>query len=375
MLSNDSLIYLFVYVFVAICALLDSIIKDKPVKLALLLASGATVVSLIALRWNIGTDWDAYHQYFLANVSGGVDESELVDHFDVGYRYLNALVALTTRDYTVFLLITTLLSTGVVCYLLGKHTDHPSIGFFVFLCSYVPIHFTGSIRRSIAISFAMLSVFAYLKVKSGFASYFYMVASFAFHKTSLAAIPILFLKPIPWRTSIVFMFLLGTAFLGLINTSEFVLLKIGEVAPKDSEIGLLITIANYSGEYYKLHTPDDLDPFRQSALSLVKKYIFLYFLYKAAKNIKTHSSADVVLYKIYLIGVCIYSVFIGAPLIQIISTYYLVFEVFLAANFFGYLNNIHKIMFVTFLASSGFLSFDSGLSVYSDLFFPYKSIF
>ena len=375
MLINDSGIYLFVYFFVAICAVLDSIIKDRPVKLALLLVSGATVVALIALRWNIGTDWDAYHQYFLANINGVVYGSELVDHFDIGYRYLNTFVALITSHYTVFLLITTLLSTGIVCYLLWKHTDHPTIGFFVFLCSYVPIHFMGSIRRSIAISFALLSIFICLKAKGKFISFFTMVASTAFHKTSLVAVPVLFLKPTPWRNIVVFIFLGGTAFLGFVNISELTLLKIGEVAPKDSEIGLLITIANYSGDNYKLHTPDSLDPIRQSVLSLVKKYVFFYFLYNAAKNKKMHSSINIVLYKIYVIGVCIYSVFIGAPIIQTISTYYLVIEVFLAAILFGHLSGVRKIMFIVFLAASGFLAFESGLSVYPDLFFPYKSIF
>jgi len=375
MLLLESGIYLSVYLIVAICAVLDSLIKNKLVKLSLLMLSGVTIIAMITFRWNIGTDWDAYYQYFLANVGGGAIGSELDDHFDMGYKLLNASVALITSDYNIFLLVTTLSSTGIVCYLLWTHTPQPLIGLLVFICSYVPIHFIGSIRRSIALAVTLLSVFIWLKSKKRIVSYFSFLASTAFHKTSILAAPIFLLKPVPWSSPVVLLVLIGAAILGMINISEIILVNVGEAVPKNSEIGLVITLANYSGEYYKLHTPEGLDPFRLSILSLAKKYIFLCFVYLAIKKDVSPSNALIILCKTYVIGVVIYSVFIGAPIIQTIATYYLIFEIFIASLIFDKLSSLQRYLFVVYLIISGYFTFESGLTVYPELFFPYRSVF
>lgn len=61
---------------------------------------------LSAIRWERGTDWSPYYEYFISIQSIDLGSN---DRFELGYKYLNYIVNLISDNYTVFLAICALI--------------------------------------------------------------------------------------------------------------------------------------------------------------------------------------------------------------------------------------------------------------------------
>jgi len=369
----NGLPYLILFICISLFAFVELFNINKIIKYYLFLTSSLLIITLVSIRWEIGTDWDNYLTFFISRVNGSGSSFEY--YFDTGYVLLNDVIAFLSSKYTIFLIISTILSSGLIFILLGKYTANPNIGLLIFYGSYLPIHFVGSVRRSIALSFVILFLITFTVYKEKIKSSLFFIVAFLFHKTSIVTFPLFFIKSKPYKLKSISLVFLVTLTLGVLNISELLMTRIKDFLPNETSIGVFVTLGNYAGDIYKEHTPESIDPIKQSMLSLIKKYIMFIFFYLAIRRGYFKSALEGKLYNLYALGVGVYSLFIGAPILQTLAIYYLIFEIFLASILIDKLKKYEKIIFFIFLFLSSFLSYQSGLSVYPELFFPYKTIF
>ena len=350
----------------------NSLNRDNSLKFVSYCMTTLLIAAFVAFRWDLGTDWEAYYNFFegISNATGSIDEL----HFDVGYTIINHVSSFISNSYTFFLICTTLLSSVLVSYIIYRFSENPHLGQLVFLGTYLPIHFIGSIRRSIAITFVFVALMIAVKAKNKI-SFSFVALLFAFlqHKTAIIGV---FFYIIPKHrftirtTSIV---VLTTWILGTIGIANILLVALGKLFADAPAVGLIITILNYSGEFAKGYAPQNIDPYMLSTISMLKKVVFLIFFNLALKRETTEF--DDVMYNVYVLGVGLYSLFIGAPIVQVIAIYFLFFEVMLVSRSFSRLKLFEKGVFMLYVVLGSYLSFQSGLSVYPELFYPYKSVF
>ena len=363
--------YLLLYFVVAISAVSNSFSRDRVLKFISYCFTTLLITAFVAFRWEIGTDWDAYYDLFKSIAEGFAGEN--VEHFDLGFVFINYVISLINDSYTFFLICTTILSTILVSYILFKYSETPHLGQLLFLGTYLPIHFTGSIRRSIAIAFIFSCVILLFEIKSKKLSILSLLFAILQHKTAVVGALFYIIPKHRFSIKLTSIIVVIASVLGAVGVSDILLTLIKNMVPENSEIGFFITISNYAGEYYKEYAPQNVDPVLLSTISLAKKIIYLLFFNLALK--RKSSQLDDVMYNLYVVGVGLYSLLIGAMVIQVLAIYFLFFEVMLVSRSFTRLLPIEKGMFLLYILLSSFMSFYAGLSVYPELFFPYKSIF
>ncbi|EHP83988.1 hypothetical protein GeomeDRAFT_3317 [Geobacter metallireducens RCH3] len=364
------IVYILLFVFVAVSAFVSSLCQDKALKFILFSASTFFMSAIIAFRWEIGTDWNSYYEYFVGIKNGS--GSSYDNHFDIGFYLLNFVIANINGNYTIFLIVTTVLSTVLVNYIIYKKSNNPHLGQLIFLGNYLPIHFMGSIRRSIAITFVFLFLIYSIQYKNKIKSYIIMMFAFAQHKTSIIGITKLIVPKKRFSVKVIIALIGAAYFINYIGLIDLILEKLLMITVGGPDIGLVKTIANYSGENYKLYSPENVNPQMQSLLSMIKKIIYLFFFTRGlARN---SNSLDDISLNIYVIGIMIYTLFIGAMVIQVLSVYFLFMEVLLASRVYSKLRLYEKRVFLIYILVISYASYDSNLSVFPELFSPYRSV-
>ncbi len=105
------------------------------------------------LRWESGTDWENYYQYY----SYSLQEDNR--HFEIGYLIINRLIRSITYNYTVFLLIHALCLYLCLGTFFKKNSYAPLLSLALFFVLFVP--YQGMNRQYLAICFCLIA-FNYL---------------------------------------------------------------------------------------------------------------------------------------------------------------------------------------------------------------------
>ena len=101
------------------------------------------------LRWESGTDWGNYYQYFTTCLMG--DNS----HFEVGYQTINRVVRSLTSSYTIFLLILAVALYTCLGLFFKKNSVAPILSLALFFALFVS--YQGMNRQFIAICFCLIA--------------------------------------------------------------------------------------------------------------------------------------------------------------------------------------------------------------------------
>ena len=138
-------------------SMLDFTNVDKRYKYLALLLFGALCAVLSGIRWETGTDWALYYDFYHDNytLSDFLDNSKSLDNLERGYGFLNYIHVHLVNDYNLFLLF---IASVIICIKMRwilKYAKYPLVASMVYFTTY-----TGDIffiRQYLAIAIALLS--------------------------------------------------------------------------------------------------------------------------------------------------------------------------------------------------------------------------
>jgi len=368
-------IYIIIFIYLFIVAFLDFIIDFQKYQKYFFYFTILILVLFLGLRWEVGTDWDPYFSLY-ESIDSGFQNIFLVLHFDIGYVILNYLCKLCFLSYTGFLIVDSFIAIFILLFLVKKFSTTPNVAAFVFFTCYYLSHFMGSNRRIIAISMVIVS-FYFIWKKNYIRFSLSQLIAFLFHNSSIATVFVFFIPKRRFSIKNIAIFISVSLALGLLQF----MMKIADVIIFVlSAIGLTSIV-----QKYQIYTSSDADiyagaDYLQSnshiVLAMLKRVLVLSIFILLIRKIPREKEVFVnYLLNIYVVGICVYALFSGLAVLQVVSTYFCIVEILL----FGILSqNVSKkylALFIMFLIFYGTIQALGALSVYPELYFPYKTFF
>lgn len=165
------------------------------------------------LRWEIGTDWEPYYDFFR-----GASNS----HFEPGYVLLNWIVGAIWDNYTFFLLCFAGVTYYILYRFLSLHAIHPLMALCLYYCEMM-----GSMgsNRSILAMFVCLLSLRYILNRNIWGFVICIIVAMTIHLASIVFFPAYFLFQKEYENNKILLILL-LAFIvnrsGIINRLPFV---------------------------------------------------------------------------------------------------------------------------------------------------------
>ncbi|WP_256470552.1 EpsG family protein [Alkalimarinus coralli] len=320
-------------------------------------------VFIAGLRWKTGTDWNAYHDYFV--MGGGLSRYLSHPHFEIGFGWLNWAANSLVGSYSIWLLIFT--STTLLIKLYTIKTRPYVLLFFMVNLAFGLADFFPT-RQFLAGALSLLAIYLYSRRGPVWCLVLLLLAALI-HKTVL----VLLIAPIILRltltTVVVFAVLSGIIF----GLTFFPLAH--QVA---SFLGLeyiVSQIESYQVEY----------PGRVSINSIAYKGIIftgLLYVFNSVRAQLTQYEINAV--KLFLFGL-VFGILVEAhsSIFNRFSFYFVIFELVAVPSVFyfcikervlkGYMPDV--VIWCTLFCCIYLLRFFSGLMNYWELYVPYESIF
>ncbi|MEI5687893.1 EpsG family protein [Sphingomonas kyungheensis] len=371
---DEGRIYLIIYACLAMAMIIELFYENEILAKWMARAGALTIILLIGLRWETGTDWFPYYKIFYTSDSSS-DYESVVFGIDYGYIIFNKLVYLFSREYTVFLMIDAIVAVGAVYVFIERSTKLPCMGIFLFYASYGMTHFMGSNRRMIAIGFTCVG-FLFLarprRLSQGWPRWVVPFGLAALmHRTSVAALPGLIVSEKAWRAPTVIFILVMSLALGITGISFSLLEGLANALSQYAGLSVVSKLVFYtSGDaQYDANT----DFARQAILGALKRGSVIAILVMYMKYAKPSPYVQK-LYNIYIAGCAIYFSMIAAPIFQIISTYYSIVEIVLMPLVFYDLKSL-KVPYTLYLLVFALALLLSSLTPYLELYVPYHSVY
>lgn len=367
-------IYLAIYALLAAAMLIELFYESEITSRWLARAGVLIVILFIGLRWETGTDWISYLRVFYTNDSSA-DYDSAVFGIDSGYILFNQVIHYYSSDYSIFLLVDALIGVGAVYIFIEKSTKYPCMGVYLFYTSYAITHFMGSNRRMLAIGSVCLG-FLFLsreqRLLQGWPRWALPFGIAALlHRTSLAALPGLVVSRRAWSTRLVLLILLTCLLLGMAGLPFAGLEALGKILSEYTGFSAIEKLVFYTSGEAQLDA--DFNVVNQAILGVAKRstVLILFITYMHFSRPTEYAQR---LYNIYIVGCCIYFAMLGAPIFQIISTFYSIVDVVLVPIIL-YELRAYKIPYSIYLLIVPLLLLLSSLTPYSILYVPYHSIF
>lgn len=256
------------------------------------LALLATILWLIlhdGLRWEIGTDWDPYHDFFM-----GTENT----HFEPGYVLLNEIIGGIWRNYTFFLLCFAVITYGILCRFLKQYAVQPVMALCLYYCEMM-----GSMgsNRSILAMFCCVLSLQFIMNRNLKAFILMMIVAMCFHLAAITFFPAYFLYQKQYRNQWILMALL-LAFVvnrsGLINRIPLV------------EYAAMVDAATTTSSDFAGYIADEA--FSVSLIGSFKRFVFVFLALQVRKVINDEQYDFFVL--LYSVGAFIFILFNGSIL-------------------------------------------------------------
>ncbi|MGJ1436876.1 EpsG family protein [Sphingobacterium siyangense] len=374
-LFSDGMIYLIIYLWLFLLAFLETCKDTSRYKQVFAWISFVLLTLLTGLRWETGTDWEAYFNLF--------DTLELdwtflmnIYAFDLGYVVFNALVRLFTHNYTIFLLIDSFLALGILFSFLRKYSPNPNISFFIFYNAFFVSQFMGSNRRMISMA-AVLFLFVSVFQRRTKVYFVWQTLAFLFHRTAFMA-AVTWLVPLKRFTEKKIGLLLGSALvIGVFELPYKLIGFLGSLLAVFSSAPLIEKLIFYSDPQHNLEViSENINPVVLMTLSVIKRSIFLlFYLIVIRRNNRTLDPLTDFFFNIYIVGFTLYMLMNGSPIFQMISTYFTFIEIALIGRIWVYTDTGARIIFLCILLIYGFFQLLSALNAYPELYMPYRFFF
>lgn len=240
------------------------------------------------LRWEIGTDWGPYHDFFM-----GTENT----HFEPGYVLLNYVVGSIWKNYTFFLLCFAGITYFVLFRFLKQYAVQPLMALCLYYCEMMGS--MGSNRSIIAVFCCVLSL-QFIMSRNLKAFIVTMIVAMCFHLAAITFFPAYFLYQKQYRNQWIIIALL-LAFVinraGLINKIPLV------------EYAAMVDAAS-STSGFAGYIKDEA--FSASMIGSLKRFIFVFLALQVRSIINDERFDFFVL--LYSVGAFIFILFNGSVL-------------------------------------------------------------
>lgn len=315
-------------------------------------------------RWETGTDWDPYHNFFEElTISTQPEDTE----FDIGYIIFTYIIRIITDNYTVFLTVFALLFYSSFFYFIFKASDFPFTSLLIFYMGTV--YYMGMNRQFMAMIFYAIGLIELVKgEKIKFIAT--LILGAFFHKTILIGFIALFLNK--KLNNIAIVAILSITILiaasGIINKLP---------------LGIFSVLGEQAGdkmEYYSIN--GDATSMASMILATFRRLIWIVPLLIFDKRITEKPKGYYLFFNLYFIGTTFYILCNGTILQIIVSRaliYFNIMEMFMVPMVFSLFKQNYGKLIVTFAlvgyvmlyTYKGFIGYGEG----TDYFLPYKGIF
>ena len=312
------------------------------------------------LRWQVGSDWQPYYEYFYS--------PEEYLGFEPAYRYANIFIRSLTDNYTWFLLFVAVCFHVPIIKRIKQYSINPFVSITIFYC--IMVGMMGMNRQDFSLS---LSVFSLpFIINRNWKAFFIIIAvAFCFHRTAVFFIPAYFLynKKIPIRLIAILMLIAVCIYYsGIIN-----------------RIPLVQYAALLGGDFeYKIEAAMMDDGRSFSAITgVLKRLILVFAFYKFLHNKFDKNPSILLFFNLYIVGVFMY-LFTNGTYLQTIASrgalYYNIYECilvpFLLYSLPMSLKSKRLVWFVVFIyyCYMMYRGMDSYLPIAGEIFRPYKSV-
>jgi hypothetical protein len=362
-------IYLLLFIIFLFHALIDLSVYREKYSHILSIIGVLLMVCLLSLRWNTGTDWEPYYELFL-----DLKKENLLDiyHFDIGYVIWNKIIGLFTSHYTVFLFLNSFLAFTILYYLIRRISVYPNISLYLLFCIYLFAHFMGGNRRMIAIAFVLLCIY-FISLQQKKKALLFLLFAFLFHRSSLFCGIAFFIPQTLFQRKYIVSLVLLSIFLGVTQIPFKLIAYIGGSLYGVVNLQIVDLMAIYTDKEYG-YVVENINPVTQAIMGLLKRSFVLFIIYYSFKISNIDKLCQYFI-NLYLIGFAVYFVFIGSSVLQVLSTYFAILEVFVLSNVFINYSKNQKLYVFAILLVYGFLQLMNSFTAYPELFIPYKSIF
>lgn len=324
----------------------------------------ALLVFQDGFRWETGTDWDPYHNFFEdLTISYQPEDSD----FDWGYVMFTYIIRIITDNYTVFLTVFALLFYSSFFYFIFKSSNFPFTSLLIFYMGTV--YYMGMNRQFMAMMFYAIGLVELIKGKK---VYFIaaLISGAFFHKTILMGFIALILNK--KFNNIAIVTILSVTILiaasGIINKLP---------------IGIFAILGDQAGdkmEYYSIN--GDATSITSMILATIRRLIWIVPLLVFDKRITEKPKGYNLFFNLYFIGTTFYILCNGTILQIIVSRaliYFNIMEMFMVPVAFSLLKPNYGKLLATFMligyvmlyTYKGFIGYGVG----TDYFLPYKGIF
>jgi hypothetical protein len=316
----------------------------------------------VGLRWQTGTDWDPYFYHF-AEINQLSDIALTITGFEPGYSFFVLAAKFLSHNYTVFLLIHSVLYYFLIFSAFKKLSPYIFISLLLLYATTLGI--LGSNRQLIALGICLYAL-KYIADKESVKFFVLIVIAFFFHTSALIFIVYYFLNR-DLNKYLIYSILILAFIIGKTGLPFWVFSFIGNHIGGMGASKVLSYIGN-----------DDLVTKELSIFGLFKRLLFLWLFLYNYEFLTAKLATYKLMFNGYVVGLVLYLIFSSSLLIIVNrgSLYFNIMEnLLLACQFLVLKNKYYKLglLGLVFIMAV-FLMFQS-IGGYEDLFVPYKGIF
>lgn len=296
------MIYIIVGLLLILCAFIELIEDSKRFSVIALLFFSTVLILFAGLRDGVGTDWKAYYNFYVRTTQ----------KVELAYSGLNNLFSSFGLPYNAFLVVTNLISVGLIARFLFSHSRFYLLGVLLFYSNlYLYYNFSG-MRQSLAIAVTCWS-FTYAKNRKIFVFLLLVSLATLFHSSAFIFVFAYFIPRSKMTYSVVFWAIIGFIILyySLDAVSHFLTLYTGNNA-----------------DYYVnvIEKPESL--LSLFIIGILVRSVPLIVLY-VFRNSIYGSDTMIYMLNIYLFGYALYlTTYVISPDIGVrLSSYFLIYEI------------------------------------------------
>lgn len=337
------MIYLIIGLFIIALTYIDAIIKERKFSQYSSLLIFVLMLLLVSLRHEVGTDWDAYYDFYTRVRS--------TENVEVGYSFLNNVFSDLGLHYNIFIFVINAIALTLMFCFLNRNTLLLSIGALIFFSDlFLYLNLSG-IRQGIALSITCFSINFAIQRKL---FYFLVCISLAacFHFTAVVFLIVYFLPRGKIRILTV-----------IFCASAFLLCNL--FLQSISELITLYTIK--SADFYTSQQEKIDNIMSLFYVGIAKRAVIVFAVFIFGRKM-FHLSNTYYFFNIYMFGFGVYlsSYLISPDIGARLSSYFTIFELVLSGNLIYAMKSRYKRIILTTIFSLmaiyklvGYMSFDT----------------
>ena len=376
------ILYLLLLAISIAISLFDFTNINKVYKHVMLILFFGICIILSGIRWNLGTDWALYHDFYVNNItlSDFLGDAEDPGRLESGYGLLNYIHMNIFNDYNMFMLLMALFTISVKVRWIVKYTKYPLIAGMAYFTTYIGDIFY--IRQYIAVAITVFS-FDYMVKRESIKFVCTVILAATIHTSAivfLLAYPLY--NEIGWVKKLtlkkIIVTLTAVIAMDLSNASNYLLESFMDAFPAD--IGKIVQKVH---AYYLLQQQGgnfgaNIDNTVRLGSAILRRLLFVpvyLYGYKCLKEIDITFEKKL---KIVLIGYIIFFMFtsISYDFAGRLSLYFTFFEILLIADIFKIKMPIaQKSVFAVAVIIYCSIKYVFVINTFPDAYIPFQTFF